>query len=68
MTVAMPPENAESVDDWAAKVMEYCRSQCCRDWPKPCAYHEGMADAFDAVNAWIERQGLAVFPRGAANG
>jgi len=49
--------------------MEYCRSQCvCHDWPKPCVYHEGMADAFDAVNAWIERQGLAVFPRGAANG
>lgn len=25
------------------------RDGCCADWPKPCQYHEGYADAMDAA-------------------
>ena len=24
------------------------RRDCCADWPKPCPYHEGYEDGFDA--------------------
>jgi hypothetical protein len=25
------------------------REGCCADWPKPCSYHEGYADGWEAA-------------------
>lgn len=30
------------------------REGCCADWPKPCPYHEGWADATDAYEKRYE--------------
>lgn len=35
--------------------MNASREGCCGDWPKPCPYHEGWADAFDSWS-WGARQ------------
>lgn len=48
-------------DAWVAEVIAKWRSNCwCGHSRKPCPYHEGMADALDAVAQWLAIQDLDV--------
>jgi len=29
------------------------RSGCCEKWPKPCGYHDGWMDGYEAAFAYI---------------
>lgn len=35
------------------KTLTTPREGCCADWPKPCTYHEGWADALDTLTNHI---------------
>lgn len=50
---------AERIDDAGQLILQASMSatRCpCAEWPQPCAYHLGMAQALDAVAEWAEEQ------------
>ena len=38
------------------------RAGCCDAWPKPCAYHEGWADALDTIDPWGTQRTSRLYP------
>lgn len=43
------------VNQRGGKGVPESRIGCCDDWPKPCTYHEGWADAADSLATEVER-------------